>query len=594
MPNTISWTTAAFDHATTGWALTGSHQDGAGRESRGCADCHVGNNYTFTAANTDCYGLPRRRLAKPTTMVEWYQITSRRASRPLNARLPQHDYLDFHFQPRDQRVSVDRFATNAPRVNLRPARLATLNNNYTLTIAPRPTRGQLRMPLTTCSQTNMPTHASAGAPFAAANWLTCHNTITWNTAPRSQHHGLGINWGAPNGASGQSCGLHRLPRGQPLHLHGGETRIATAATSPLGKAPTTMVEWYQITVAAGFPDLSMLDLPHQRLLDFHFNNHATTGFPLTNSHQWRPRVNSATCAASTSTINYTLTTRDDCRQLRMPLDHLATTNNPAPSQPETPFAQRSCSTCHNTITLDTAIFDHSTTGWALTGFAPACAAGKVVACAGLPQGQQLHLTVANTDCYGCTKTCRLSSKPLAGAVPNHSRRASRLHSARPCHDRYSGRLARFDHSTTGWRCRVRTQLTALRFCHMGVPPHSALLRRTRICYGMPSGGLAEHANARRAKWPKQYCREVPTTCLSWPHHLVHHRLLGPALSALSTAGPHSGTMARWLRTATRFGLTTRSLLALCAIRYQLPHRPGMSHPNVNGGNWSADVFVTTV
>src|SRR5207253_5642029 len=56
-----------------------------------------------------------------------------------------------------------------------------INNNYTLATAPTDC-GNSGCHLTTWQQTNNPTHASAGAPFAAANCSTCHSTITWTTA----------------------------------------------------------------------------------------------------------------------------------------------------------------------------------------------------------------------------------------------------------------------------------------------------------------------------------------------------------------------------------------------------------------------------
>ena len=46
--STTSWAGAVFDHAKTGWALTGIHATTA------CALCHVGGNFSLTA--TACYG----------------------------------------------------------------------------------------------------------------------------------------------------------------------------------------------------------------------------------------------------------------------------------------------------------------------------------------------------------------------------------------------------------------------------------------------------------------------------------------------------------------------------------------------------------
>src|SRR5204862_20714 len=46
--NTTTWTGANFDHATTGFALTGVHA------TTQCAQCHVNGNYNLTSANTAC------------------------------------------------------------------------------------------------------------------------------------------------------------------------------------------------------------------------------------------------------------------------------------------------------------------------------------------------------------------------------------------------------------------------------------------------------------------------------------------------------------------------------------------------------------
>jgi hypothetical protein len=45
---TISWTTATFDHSTTGFLLTNGHANVA------CASCHINNNYNLATTPTDC------------------------------------------------------------------------------------------------------------------------------------------------------------------------------------------------------------------------------------------------------------------------------------------------------------------------------------------------------------------------------------------------------------------------------------------------------------------------------------------------------------------------------------------------------------
>jgi len=60
--NTSTWTTATFDHSTTGFPLANSHQLApAGKVTawamvNACTDCHVGGNYTAGYPTTDCYG----------------------------------------------------------------------------------------------------------------------------------------------------------------------------------------------------------------------------------------------------------------------------------------------------------------------------------------------------------------------------------------------------------------------------------------------------------------------------------------------------------------------------------------------------------
>ena len=48
MPQHDLWTSATFDHSTTGFPLTGAHT------SLQCTLCHVNNNYNLTTADASC------------------------------------------------------------------------------------------------------------------------------------------------------------------------------------------------------------------------------------------------------------------------------------------------------------------------------------------------------------------------------------------------------------------------------------------------------------------------------------------------------------------------------------------------------------
>src|SRR3989440_9670260 len=85
----------------------------------------------------------------------------------------------------------------------------------------------------------------------------------------------------------------------------------------------------------------------------------------------------------------------------------------------TQYAAPTCKHCHNTITWNTAIFNHGATGWALTGSHQMAPAGKVVACTDCHVGNNYTFTAANTDCYGCHMAAWQSTATLGGNVPNH-------------------------------------------------------------------------------------------------------------------------------------------------------------------------------
>ena len=51
--STTNWSGATFNHASTGWALTGAHASAA------CSTCHVNNNYSLNSASTACVNCHR-------------------------------------------------------------------------------------------------------------------------------------------------------------------------------------------------------------------------------------------------------------------------------------------------------------------------------------------------------------------------------------------------------------------------------------------------------------------------------------------------------------------------------------------------------
>src|SRR6202158_3366900 len=138
-------------------------------------------------------------------------------------------------------------------------------------------------------------------------------------------------------------------------------------------------------------------------------NHSSTGFPLTNSH--------ATVACNLCHINnnYALTIAPtDCGNSGCHLTTWQQTNAPPHSAAGNTFAVANCSTCHTTVSWTTATFDHSTTGFALTGMhisptPPPCASCHV----------SNNYSLNSAACYGCHLAAWQSTTTLGGAVPNH-------------------------------------------------------------------------------------------------------------------------------------------------------------------------------
>jgi hypothetical protein len=174
-------------------------------------------------------------------------------------------------------------------------------------------------------------------------------------------------------------------------------------------------------------------------------NHSSTGFALTNGHANVP------CASCHINNNYNLTIAPtDCGNSGCHLTTWQQTNNPNHAAAGSAFAASNCSNCHTTVSWDTAAFDHSTTGWPLTGAHQMAPAGMVTSCTQCHVGGNYGLTSANTDCYGCHQSDWTSTQSLGGNVPNHITAGFATAQCSTCHDTLIWADGKFDHSTTGW------------------------------------------------------------------------------------------------------------------------------------------------
>jgi hypothetical protein len=380
--------------------------------------------------------------------------------------------------------------------------------------------------LTTWQQTNNPTHSAAGASFAAANCSTCHNPTLW-TNVTFNHAATG--WALTG--SHQMSPAGKVNACTDCHVNNNYT-FTSANTDCYG---CHQAAWNSTPsfggavpnhISAGFPT-SLCSQCHDTIMwtDSTFN-HANTGFPLTNSHQIAPAGKVTGCdqchVGNYSTLAIQPT---DCGNSQCHLTTWQQTNNPTHSSAGAPFAAANCSTCHNTITWTTAIFDHSTTGWPLTGSHQLAPAGKVVACTDCHVNNNYTFTSANTDCYGCHQTAWTSTQTIGGSVPNHVTAGFSTAMCSACHDTISWADGKFDHSTTGFPLQgphmlpPRTTVTgaigpmvnACTDCHIGGNYTTGY--PTTDCYGCHQTYYT-NAQTYGTNTPNHISANYPTACAS--------------------------------------------------------------------------------
>ena len=554
--NPTLWTNVTFNHAATGWALTGSHQMSPAGKVNACTDCHVGNNYTFTAANTDCYGCHQTAWNSTPTFggAVPNHIT---AGFPTSLCSSCHDtvvWTDSTFNHANTGFPLTNSHQIAPAGKVTGCDQCHVGNYSTLAIQPTDC-GNSQCHLATYNTTNNPVHSSAGAPFAIGNCSTCHNTITWTTAV-FDHSTTG--WAL--------TGSHQLaPAGKVnacTDCHVGNNYTFTAANTDCYGCHQTA--WNSTPtfggavpnhITAGFPT-SLCSQCHDTILwtDSTFN-HANTGFPLTNSHQIAPAGKVTGCdqchVGNYSTLAIQPT---DCGNSQCHLTTYNTTNNPVHSSAGAPFAIGNCSTCHNTITWTTAVFDHSTTGFPLTGSHQLAPAGKVVQCSDCHTGNNYTAGFPPTDCgnSGCHLKDWNKTPTYGGNIPNHITAGFPITLCSTCHDTLLWTDGKFDHSTTGFPLQgphmlpPRTAVTgaigpmvnACTDCHLGGNYTAGY--PTTDCY---SCHQTYYTNAQTygTTVPNHIAASYPTTCISCHTTYVTTAWLGAVFNHTYFRIPHNGS-----------------------------------------------------
>jgi hypothetical protein len=311
--NTTNWGGASFNHASTGWALTGAHT------TLQCSQCHINGNYNLNSLNTVCYSChskdyqnttdPNHAAAGFPTTCEQCHNTSSWGGGSFNH-------------------ATTGWALTGAHLTLQCSQ-CHLNGNYSLNSSN-----------TVCyschskdyQNTTDPNHVTSGFPTTCEQ---CHNTASWGGG--SFNHAT-TGWALTGAHLTLQCSQCHVNNNYNLNSSN------TVCSSCHMKDYTGTTD--PAHASAGFP--TTCDTCHSTTnwLGASFN-HSNTAFPLTGAHV------SLDCNKCHVNNNYTSlpTNCYGCHQT----DYTTTTN---PNHAAAAFPT-TCNTCHTTSTWLGAVFNHT-------------------------------------------------------------------------------------------------------------------------------------------------------------------------------------------------------------------------------------------
>ena len=477
-----NWLNARFDHSLTGFPLTGGHAVPPAQ----CTDCHVNNNYNLP--QTTCVGCHLNNFQNtqnPNHSQQGFSTTCESCHTTVAWSPANFDHSKSGFP-----------LTGAHTVPPRACADCHVNSNYNLT-------------QTTCvschlkdfQNTNNPNHVQGGFPQTCE---TCHTTAAWSPA-NFDHSKAGF----------PLTGAHTVPPRACADCHVNNNYNLTQTT-----CVSCHLKDYQNTnnpnhAQQGFPQTCEVCHSTSAWSPAQFD-HAKSGFPLTGAHTVPPRQ--CTDCHVNNNYNLTQTTCVSCH-----LKDYQNTNNPNHAQQGFP---QTCDICHSTSAWSPAAYDHSKSGFPLTG------AHTVPprACADCHVNNNYNLT--QTACVSC------HLKDFQGATnPNHVQ-GGFPQTCETCHTTTAWQPANFDHSKTGF---------PLTGAHI-VPPRACADCHINNNYNLTQTACVSchQADYNNAKSPVDHIGAgFPTTCetchdtVAWTDGKFDHAQTGWALTGSHTVPPRA-------------------------------------------------------
>jgi hypothetical protein len=320
---TAAWSPAKFDHNTVNFPLTGSHTV----PPRQCTDCHVNNNYNLTSTTcVSCHSKDFQSTTNPNHVQGGFVQTCELCHNTTAWQPATFDHSKSAFPLTGSHIVPPRQCADCH-----------INNNYNITN-------------TACVSCHQNDYKNAVSPVPHAGFpttcQTCHDTVAWTDATFN-HSTVGFTL----------TGMHTVPPRQCVdcHINNNYNLTSTACVSCHLKDFQGTTNPNHVT--ANFPQTCEQCHSTTTWLNANFN-HSSTGFPLTGSHTVPPRQ----CTDCHINNNYNITNtacvschQSDYNNALSPVPHAAA------GFPTT------CESCHDTLAWTDGKFDHSTTGFSLTG-----------------------------------------------------------------------------------------------------------------------------------------------------------------------------------------------------------------------------------
>jgi hypothetical protein len=467
--------------------LTGAHA------AASCDDCHKsGALSAYNTMSTACFSCHQKDFQgaqNPNHALQGFVKTCESCH-------STDTWLDAKF---------DHSLTNFPLTGAHavPPRACTdchVNNNYNLTQT-----ACVSCHLKDFTNATNPNHAQQGF---AQTCESCHTTAAWSPA-QFDHSKSGFPLTGSHTVPPRTCADVGCHAGNNFHL-----------------TQTTCVSCHQTDfnntsnpshVQGNFPTTCEICHNTSKWSPASFD-HSKSGFPLTGSHTVPPRA----CSDCHINNNYTITNtscvschQSDYDKAKTPVDHAGA------------HFPTTCATCHDTTNWMDATFNHSATGWALTGMHSvpprACTDCHINA----------NYNITDTSCVSCHQTDYNSAKTPVDHVGAHFPTT-----CEGCHDTTNWMDATFNHAATGW---------ALTGSHT-VPPRACSDCHVNSNYNITNTSCVSchQTDYNNATTPVNHIQAgFPTTCdtchdtINWMDGTFNHAATGWTLTGSHTVPPRA-------------------------------------------------------